>query len=361
VKTEYYNIHDILTIKVNKKGYKGFFSNINPEFDYFRVNELYNFDILMNLGRFNSKRNEALCYDNNYAIGDNYLFINHSEGRTKWTLEFEDIEEDRIIINYNPMSVDFRELCIYFSMQDIFLRRLIELLLMKKGFNLIHGACLVHNCESFLLIGKQHSYKTSISMDLVRKYNMGYQGDERVLVKDGKTYSYPINLHSFTFWSKYMKDEFTRSRPSLYYLKLLKWIIESSKKRKYGIDIPTTAKLKRVYVLKRDAFFNQVRIAKIVSDNKTFAFIRDNNEEDWDHPYMPFLTGMKGDYFKEYLSKYLLYNKKAWFCELWDNFENNLKINLGGIEYFNVELPLNYSEDIVNDLFLHIRNASLER
>jgi len=103
------------------------------------------------------------------------------------------------IIDDHIFALKNNELCIYVDdnpKEIIFIKRLLcdlsnRLFEQKKGI-FLHGASVIDNDHSIVLIGNKGTGKTTNMLNLLEKYNLGYSSNERtgIINFDGKLMSY---------------------------------------------------------------------------------------------------------------------------------------------------------------------------
>ena len=254
-----YNLHNVLTFQINREKKNDLFPDLNLPFSYFATNEeLTKPDITLNIGAFRPSNNNCRVIDHRYYIKNNYFYCKDGSGSASWEVEITGLEFGYPIINYNGKIIG-PETIIYPHLlpQDLFLQPLIEFLLCKKGYAFIHAAGVCQNNKSYLLVGRGSSFKTSICMDLLRKGNFAFLGDERIILsRDGRVLSCPLHQKAFNFKANHLANEEFRSSGKLNVESLKKYLaflnaMHSNASLKKNIMIADSADLQSIIFLNR--------------------------------------------------------------------------------------------------------------
>ena len=169
----YYNLHDIISIK----------SNIIELPDTFYTRPIKNTDITfissnLNFDTHDSSRTRNFFYTHTfYSLQMDYKapFLN-----TK--LKISDLDT-RPLIEFTPHLLKY-------SRVGISIKSLIQLQLLKKGHAMIHAACIEKNNESSLIVSAKDMGKTSTTLALLDNYNF-MSDDLTIISENGTSYSYP--------------------------------------------------------------------------------------------------------------------------------------------------------------------------
>lgn len=219
--TRNYNIHNILTVKINHP--KRYLDEINLKFGYFERNQLETPDIELNIRNFDPDVKDCTVVDHKYYVKENYLFCKEKEGTCAWKVEFIGFNDGKITINYfgrnlrgsNYINPDF--------LAQNFLLKVMEYQLLRKGYFLAHAGGVSKGGKAVIFPGRGGTFKTSICMDLVRKSNYDFLGDDRVLVGEDLAYCFPMGYRVFRYMLESLKDE--NSWDLMHKIKLLKTIL----------------------------------------------------------------------------------------------------------------------------------------
>lgn len=174
-----YNIHNLVRMQVN-----GDFKlkPLDMEFEYFRTDESFTPDIIVNVGKFKPD-NEKNCFliDNEYYVKENYLYHKGKD----WEVEIEGFERGTTTVNFcRHLLTNMNSPSI--PLTDHILLPIIQRKLLEKGYFLTHCA----GVGNTLLVGSAYSFKTTIAMELVSK-GYDFLGDDYVIIKDKKMLPFP--------------------------------------------------------------------------------------------------------------------------------------------------------------------------
>jgi len=308
-----YNIHDFVTIKITINNVSKVNKNdLNFPYSYFETREsIKNPDIELIIGEFQPKFDEVdevYVIDHKYYIGEDYIFGKDTGPFSRWMFEIEGIKnfgKGPIKIKYYGKIMTPEGLLFpYLLPQDILLRPIVELVLLSKGLLTFHAAGIVRS-KGFLLIGRGESFKTSIAMDLVRRYNFKLLGDERVIVDPSnmRMFSLPIHVATFNFKKERLKNErFSGLAGKIMYIKFLKTLLNNNPnmKSKY---ITNVAPLDHVVLLQKrynniEPYFYKIKQKEIA---KSKIFVNNILELVKSHTFM---INDHGHHFYKYLLAY---------------------------------------------------------
>lgn len=356
-----YNIHNLITFQINRNQKEDFLRDLNLPYSYFETETVNNPDIILNIGEFKPDNEQCHVLDHKYYIKDNYFYCKDSGGTAKWEVEINGFEDGKTIINYNghisgPESLMYPDLL----SQDIFLRSMIEYKLKKKGHYLVHSAGASKYNQGFLFTGRGSSFKTSLAMDLVRKYKYGFLGDDKVILgEDLKLYSFPVHLKAFEYKSCNLKDENFRNSSgsisirSIYdFYKFVKNLKKDSDYSHNKLPMTDSADLKSLFFVNRTNYMNKVQIEE--KDDK-FKQICLNSlaEIIKGHTFMVFDYGQ---YFYKYILAYSFIYHDNLLKKYWHNSNDGLNKILDNVSLYGVYINKNYNESILKDLNQFIKN-----
>ena len=182
--TEHYSIHDIVKFQIRKEK-RGLFWNINPEYEYFKVDKVDDPDIIVNVGKFTPSLDGAYIVDGKYFVKENYVFHRGEY----YDVEITGLEmEEPFVVNIFPKPKGIRKLWPILGVQNIFLRPLIEIKSVSKGFLILHAAGISDGKHGYVFAGRGGSGKTTLIMNLIRQ-GYRYLGEERVMIRSNIVYS----------------------------------------------------------------------------------------------------------------------------------------------------------------------------
>lgn len=359
IKTLNYNFHNILKSQINginKKKVK--LIDLNLPFSYFETQEeISEPDIILNIGKFTPHNKDCYVVDHRYFVKNNYLYCKDVGSTAKWEFEIFGFENGKTIINYygkirGPEGILFP----YLLPQDILLRQLIEYKLNKKGYFLAHAAAVSKDGKAVLLIGRGSSFKTSITMDFVRKAGFSFLGDERVIInKERKVLSFPLHLKTFEYKAENLSTEnFKGPFKKLRYLKFLRYLYKNSDYKSSTIPIIDSSTINAVFFINRMMSTKGVQINEI--DTKMMMqklLINNKIEAIKSHNFMIFDYG---HHFYKYLLAYEFVFPISKITAFWNNAEKKLRGFLEKIPIYEVEIPEKYNLSIYNRILEMLGN-----
>lgn len=350
-----YNIHNLIEFQVVRDKGMDRFKDLNLPYSYFEVEKIKNPDIILNIGAFNPSNENCYLVDHKYYIRDNYFYCKDSGGTAHWEVEIKGFEKGKTIINYNG-KINGPESWIYpdLLMQDIFLRSIIDYKLKKKGFFLIHSAGVSKNNKGYLFTGRGSSYKTSLAMDLVRKFNYSFLGDDKVILgKNLKLFSFPVHLKAFEYKSCNLRDENFRNSSGNISIKSIQKYCQFMKNLKNNKDynnnklpIIDSSCLKSLFFVNRTNYMNKVQ--KEEKNNKAKKMCLNSlSEIIKGHTFMFFDYGQ---YFYKYLLAYSFIFPDNLLKKHWHNSNENLNEILDKVSLYGIYINNRYDKNILNDL-----------
>ncbi len=171
-KVFYYDIHNIIGIRSTQK---------LPELDYFKIEEpLENVDIDVKIAGnvLASKQDNSICYKEILGNWGFSIVINRSEAKTE-VLASQ-------LIGMSPHVL-------YTNVVEPLLRWLF----VRKGYALMHGACIAFNGQALFITAQTDTGKTTTILHTVRDNLATCQflsDDMTIFSKDGQVLSYPKPL-----------------------------------------------------------------------------------------------------------------------------------------------------------------------
>lgn len=230
-----YNIHDLLTVKIQGSG--GRDPTRNLRYSYFAIAEDPGEpDILLNIGPFEPQHNGAEAIAHKYYVKENYFYCAEKGSKSKWKIEVFGFETGKTVINFDGRRHGVRGVVFPTFMAQEFLMPFIEYKLAKNHHFLIHGGAVCKDSQGYLLTGRPGVWKTSLLMDVMRTNEYQFLGDDRVILGgNGSIFSFPTSLFLFNYTYDNTRTE---NRSPLDDIRLLTKILLS--KAKDMSIIPTT-------------------------------------------------------------------------------------------------------------------------
>lgn len=208
MKAHFYNLHDILTIRLccEEASNVGYFDR---RLRYFKSAECQNCDINI---YFN------ISHENNLPEALKSRTLIRDTGRRrlgKWQVCIKLCGKNRFEIFFDGN---------WFSLKYLFynfLEPIINYVLMSKGYCLVHASCFSREDKAFIVHGYPSSGKTSILLRALKR-SSDYLSDEMTIISNsGVAYAYPtpLNFCDYNFkkdmavklrWSQIIKKHFSK-------------------------------------------------------------------------------------------------------------------------------------------------------
>jgi hypothetical protein len=246
METRDYDLHGILSFRINREKGCGWIDGINLKLPYFETSKAIDPDITLNIAPFTPDLDGTFSVDHKYYAKEDYLYCKDSEGGNKWQFVVSGFESGKININYNGKTAGKvnKQINPDFIAQNVLLR-FIEYALARKGYLLLHAAGVGKDGKAFIMVGRGGTYKTSICMELLRK-GYDFLGDDHVILKEEKAYSFPMGLSVFSYMYHNMADE-----TSWTMMKKVKLISDINKGRKHQVKIEDESVIETICFISR--------------------------------------------------------------------------------------------------------------
>ncbi|MCZ7396177.1 MAG: hypothetical protein ABOK23_07360 [Candidatus Methanoperedens sp.] len=330
-----YNIHNLIKFQIIRDNKRDYVRDLNLPFAFFEVKEMDAPDIILNIGKFTPSNNDCYLLDHKYHIKENYLYCKDSGGRAKWEVEIFGFEDGSTTINYNGKVSGSEALFHDRVPQNFILQPFIEYKLCKKGHLFIHAAGVTNNNKGYILAGRPSAFKSTLTMDFVRKDGFKWLGDDRVIIQKDKILCFPISPITFDFKCKYLSTEefngiFDR-------INLIKYLHNKADYKKCDKSIANSARLDALFFISRT---NKGTIKKNnISLNEAVGKLIENNRGE-----MILL------HFYKYMLAYTFVFPMSGIAMHWDRLRINLEKFLKEVPIYEVEIPQNYNSSVFREV-----------
>ena len=351
MKTESYAIHNLCSFKlINNLRFGGFLTDRNFEYQYFRVNDVYEPGFVIKVGEFKPSTEDVISINDKYFVKDGYLFLKDSYGKCAWDIQIKDFDGSQIEVDINAAFKGFRKCIKYSALKNIFVRSLISLHLILRNSALIHSSAVSFDGKAFLFVGRPGVFKTSIAMEFIRNYGAEYLGEENTIIRDGMAYPFPLNLKSFEYKLKYFDNE----NPSNKFqkLQLIKHVLYG--KSLNNVPISEPCEIAAVFLLKKGDCFS---ITKTELTGNILTDFLENEKLEIGVTPTHMLSGVKENHFDEYINAYTAVVNKSWLKNVWVKLEKIISNSYKNAGIFSVNVPTNFNKNICRDLFAEITSG----
>lgn len=279
---ESFNVHDIIKFQLCNSGLKGFFTSLNPEYEYFKTNDNiepdFRITVTKQIPKFKTKK------------GKKHIFRKCYE---KWEVCIIEYDNGYIDLFIKPKLKGVRKLFSYTAIKNIYVRSLIYYCLIKKGGTLIHSSGVRIDGKSYLFVGRPGMFKTSILLDALRKKNAAFIGEENVIIHNRCLYAFPFHIRSLDFRLKHYKTE----EPPTFLHRIIQ-VLYLFTQRSIHMNICSNSSVSKVFYLEKGKSFKSEESSLF---SLTPKFI-DNEIKELNIKCNPRLSaGIKDNHFTDYL------------------------------------------------------------
>ena len=343
-----YNIHNILKFQINLNKKFNIFDYLNIEHRFFEVESIDKPDLILNIGHFQPSNEDCYIVNSKYHIKENYFYCKDSNDNTKWEIEIFGFESGNTIINIDINVPGIRGLLPILGAHNLFISPLIDYKLVTNGYSLLHSAGLSKNKKAFLLAGMGGAFKTTLSMDFVRKGGFDFLGDERVIYRDGIVWSYPIGLISFDYRCRNLSTENMKNFTDR--INMIRHNLKNYQHiDKLDLNIANKSELCAIFFICKNSERKSISYEKCDLKNAINKMIL-NNQIEMSHTYMPNLSGVSSSPYFEYMNSYSFIFPNSQVAMHWENMRKNLKETLEKVPIYEIEIPLEYNDKLFTDV-----------
>ena len=337
-----YNIHNLVYIRVNTRTKNQFLEDIQNPFRYFKSPQLPQHDIVLNIGDFEPDRRHCDVINHKIYLREDYLFCEEKIKNIRYRCEIKGLDQEKLILNVweQPKTVK-QKLFPNLVAQNVFLRPLIDYVLLKKGAISVHAAAFSKNDRAVVFAGRGGAHKTTIAMDMIRREGYQFLGDDRVLMDGaGRVYAYPTFVDLFTFRLRKMAIENYRKLDKLRYFYY---------RRKLENDwsyIANQAKVKSVFSIVKHTG-PRVAEKRIAREDMITKLIMSQKLENMNSPGV---LNIDAGRFYEYLVSYAYRFPESTPASYWSKYQAVVSRALDRHEYVEIGIPEIYGDHIFKKL-----------
>lgn len=333
-KVSYYNFHNILKVKIVKCRKSVFDNYLDKTFYHYEADKLDNIDLSIFIGKVLPDKENCFIVDGRYYVKKDYIFYENTYKYARWKVEIKGLESAETEVNIQsnvPGRVVFPGETIY---------SLIRYKLCLKGYPLIHGSGVSLNNHGYLFSARPGTGKTITTVNLVKK-GFDYYSDDSVILGKREFFSFivPFNLRFTYDVEKLLGIHFSPSiRFQLFWKRMLYFL--TLKK----VSLFTTLKAEDVF---KDAIKEKTNISKVYVMMQGWEFSVKKYRRREDIAKKIFLNLWFES--PELISMHYAYNfvfPDSSLANFWNNTYDSIFQAIENVQYYEVILPFNYSEDI---------------
>ena len=204
-----YNIHELVRIKISSLSWH-LIKDLNCLYSYFEKEEDEDPDLFVEINDFVPDLNDCFSLDHKYFIRRNFIFLEDYDKGLKWKMQIEGLEESQLKVKFfAPRSVYSKFPWMFFPdliLHLYILQPLVEMLLFRKGWMVIHAGAVHRNGKAYLIAGRGGSHKTDCVIELMRR-GYDYVSDDMVILNGKEILSFPHSISLFDFRYRYLGRE----------------------------------------------------------------------------------------------------------------------------------------------------------
>lgn len=333
-----YNIHDLVKININGTGPEGLGAGL--KYSFFKSERNNDPDIILNIGKFYPSNYDCHILSHKYYVKNNYFYCKDKGKAAKWELEVFGFETGKTVINFNGKNSGIKGKLFPAFLAQEFLLPFIEYKLAQKGCLLLHSGAVSKNRGGFIFAGRMGSFKTTLIMDLIRRGNFSYLGDDRVIIDGDSIICFPTSLFLFDFM---LRNGLTEKRNLINNFHLLYHLLNSDKPKNVQI-CSFTHQRGIVFISRND-------IAETVITNLTrdtgINKLKNNNKLELTNS----IPSSPSEHFFKYTLFYSLIFPDNSLSNYWINLKDKLMDSLQEIPMYEIRMPKNYNIEIYNDIY----------
>jgi hypothetical protein len=335
-----YNIHDLLTIQINRSHKFDLMKDNDVELSFFGVSEIEVPDITLNVGKFTP--NNANCYvvDHKYYVKYNYFYCKDQLNGLTLEVEIIGLEKGNTIVNFNYETHSIKKYISHNSYETILLRPLIFYKLALNGHYMIHAAGVEKDNRGYIFPSRGGAFKTSIVMNFL-KHGYNYLGDDWVILSENNIYSFPAHFALFNYSLNTLGNEKLSLKDKINFVLSLERI-------KVGlVNVTERSVLDSILFLSKTKS-QKTEIRPIDLDNaveKIMISIKmEMNSE------VNTLLGFNLSPFYTYLAAYSYIFPENNLLKIFDNMQYNLLKYLKNFNILEIQYPETYNEDLFENI-----------
>ncbi len=321
---ENYSIHGKINFQIRKPC--DFLRFPNPHYKYFEVEEEpEKLDVVVEIGNFSPRHGKCLSIDGRIFLRENYIYLREKN----YEVEIGGLENTQapIIVRVTPKKfLPFKSLFLL-GFENFFLRPILDLVALRKGFMLLHGSSVSYRNTAILFLGTSGSCKTTVLIELLKNRNFKFLSDECVFVNENcDVYPFPFNFDSFLVRRKLGKETISIWHRTFIFLNLLR------RSKKINSLVGRRSKAKIIYLLERYRYAEGTKVRCEISrveERRLLEKILHAQKIEYQRLQFPIhirtFIGISHYNFLELINAYLYAFPSSPISKLWKNYGESLK------------------------------------
>lgn len=347
----FYNIHDLLRIRINRPSMNEFVRDLNQPLSYFQVQKVGVPDVILNIGNFVPQNTNCEIINHKIYVKDDYIYSAEIIDKIACHTEITGLEAQTTVINAYTQRKTLRQRLLPSLMaQNIILRPIIDYKLMQKGVASVHAAGFAKNGSATVLAGRGGAHKTTLMMDVIRRFGYQFIGEDRLLLgQDGQVFAYPLYHQLFSYRLSKMETEEYKPFDKIKYLFYQK-----------------ASSIQTDYIENRARFKSLFSIVKHTKSTIDYRLIpkseivkKITKSQQMENLNSPGIMKIKSGRLYEYFAAYAYCFPHSKVANYWIDCEELLHTLLDAEEYVEVYIPQEYNHKTLDRLLDIIDRGAL--
>lgn len=311
-----------------------------------------NLDFVIRFDEFKANLENCRILDDKFYVKPSYLYSVDEYKLLKWKVEISNLEgAPPVLVNFDVTPRWARNFSVSHALIEGFIvDALINLILIKKKYALLHASCVSKNGKSLLFLARGGGGKTTMVLKLLK---LGYKfisDNFTIVLPNNKTLGFIEPLNIFT----YNIDNVIYNKMNVYdrlNLKLKYLLYKLSKNYIKIFSRLDPCKLFQIEIKETeiDAIFVLLPKTNIVSPR----LVEISKEEFVERACLN--QRLEFPYFDEYLSAYSYEFPNSELFDRWMEYKNNLNENIKNVPIYRIEMPLKYNDNVINEILCKIK------
>ncbi len=346
----HYNIHDVLTLTIidNRLRITRQLFDIEGGYRAFQVSERQQDlpNLTVEIGSFDPDLKGCSRLDDEFFVKPNYFYLSRTSHKLKgyWQFDVSDLEEDqcKVRVNANWTGMPF----VSGRVIDFF----IHYMLTRYGSPILHASSIASGGNAFIFAGRGGGGKTTIALGAVERKRFNFLGDNFILCKQGKVFSFFSDLNMFGY---NLHPSVWQGLPRWKRLRFILWLQVYRFTRGY-IKIFTRVSPLQIF---SDVLLDSAELSSfnVLFSGEEFSFSQTTRAKAIQH----MVSNQKLEFFQfvRHVEQYGCVFPHSEFAQHWEIYEEALQKNLPkDIPYNLIVVPRRISSAIVNKILDFVDN-----